>query len=251
MKAQNNSIKGAVGSYEVTLNIIDVNWDKGNFTGSYQYEGKKGNLTLKGNVYGNCVYMVEYVDDKETGYFYMTFESDSLKGYWVMDKKYYPTYFVFDKESKKQLATRQIKDDHEKVNGKMTGTYSNHYYFVNDWWFSADNPELEIGYNGGTAMITAINKDSIKYAVVVTCSQTYHMAFARGIAVKTAPNKYYGLYNYYEGDSCRIYIEFKDKTVNMRAFGAMSCGFGARAYLNHSFTKTSDHVDFKTLEEDF
>ena len=247
--AQNSAVKGAIGPYKVELNILDVNWNEGDFTGTYHYQGKTSHLSLKGKVYGNCVYMVESYNEAETGYFYLSFEADSLKGYWVNDKKYYPTYFVFDQKSKSQLATRQVEDDHQKVNKKITGTYSNHHYFINDWWFHEDSPELEIGYNGGTAMIETLKGDTIRYMVSVVCSQTYHMGFASGLAVKIAKNKYYSLYDFSERDSCKINIEINDKSVHIHASGTMSCGFGARAYLDHSFLKTNDEVDFKSLEE--
>ncbi len=129
------------------------------------------------------------------------------------------------------------------VSPGINGTYETEYYFINDMWFEEGKPDLEVGFNGGRAVIEKIDEDSLRFLVEVVCGPTYHIAYANGIAIRNPDADQ--VYIYDNEDGCRIEILLDVKEVSMSANAGMECGFGARAYLDHTFIKTKDEASFE------
>lgn len=245
-------VTGKIGEYAIEVTLESVHWDTGELSGKYRYANKTSYLTLKGQVYGSCVFMQEFYHETETGQFYLDYEEGALKGKWIADTKAMNVVMDWTPELAKKLKYKQIEDFKKETNTSITGTYRNETYFLNEMWFTEENPVMEIGFNGGNARIEEIGTDSIHFLVEVICGLTYHVAYAHGKALKTGENSYYCLYNTYEGDTCEIFFNFSPKTTEIyaKSNNSFSCGeFGARAYLEHSFTKVNNKVDFDSAEE--
>lgn len=241
---------GKIGLYPIEITVNNVNWETGEVEGKYRYANKTSYLLLKGQLYGTCIFLQEFYHEKETGQFFLDYEEDALRGKWISNNKALDVELDWTDALSNKLKYKQIEDFKKETNSNITGTYRTENYFLNDMWLTEENPVMEIGFNGGNALIEEINADSIRFLVEVICGPTYHIAWAEGKAVKRANNSYYCLYNAYEGDSCEIFFTFSPKatTIYAKSNNSFSCEFGARAYLEHDFDKVDDNVDFSNAE---
>ena len=228
-------LSGSIGKYKIHM-IIDSNEaSTGIFKGRYRYDGKVNHLELSGENYESCIHMTESFKGKTTGEFFLNFEEDKYTGYWVSGTKSFPVTLEIKTGNRALLDTETTEERSISTSDQLNGTYESNYYWVNDMWYEEGKPSLEIGYNGGKAIFELIDDGSLRFDVQVVCGPTYHFAMASGIA-KWNGTEYEGIIE----ESCVIKIQFNAKTVHVAASGGMECGFGARAYLDHDFIKTSD-----------
>lgn len=241
---------GKIGNYPIEVTVENVDWVTGEVIGKYRYQNKTSYLTLAGQLYGSCVYLEESYHDKKSGTFYLDYNGEALSGKWIHELRAMDVSIDWTTELSNKLKYKQIGDYSAETNSTITGTYKTENYFLNDMWFTPENPQMEIGFNGGFAMIEEIHPDSIHFLVEVTCGPTYHIAYAQGKAAKIGSDNYYCLFNVYEGDSCEIYFNFSEKeaAIYTETTNVYSCEFGARAYLEHDFLKVDDAVDFSRAE---
>lgn len=221
-------------------------FDKGTakFKGTYNYQGKKTSLQIKGELKGNCMIIEEYFNNKNTGSFYLTTDGDSLRGYWKAGTKdpLTVTLKYKNKETAKQLVAFDLMTLNKSTTNDIDGNYRVEYYFINDMFF----PNIEIGYNGGEATFKKLGKDSLQFLVEMVCGPTFHLAYAEGKAVKKGDVYVYKANLSGENDKwCEITFSFKNKKVKAVANASFECGFGARAYLDHELIKVSDKPSFE------
>ena len=112
-------------------------------------------------------------------------------------------------------------------------------------WFTNDNPQLEVAFNGGCVNVERLSDDEIKVGFNLICGPTYHMAYFAGKAKKIGENKYEskGATEYGDPDNpCHLIFTFKDKVLTIdQESSSMACGFGARAYAGGEFIKVNDN----------
>lgn len=247
LQAQNLLLSGTIGAYPIEVEITKSTWETGEITGKYKYLSKLKYIHVSGQVTGNCIRLVEVYKGDTTGTFYLEVEGDTLMGKWLSKEKYYDTKLLIVSGDKSMLKAKTVDDYKAQVSGEITGSYETETFFLNDMFLSESNVEMEIGYNGGTFLAKKLAGDSIQYQVFVVCGPTYHIAMAEGIAVKNINNqKYVSIIDDYDSENpCVVTIEFSEKEVYVSATYNQTCGFGARAYLDHHFTKTNDKVEFK------
>lgn len=241
-------LNGRIGAYAVEMLIDSSDYEKGEFGGRYRYAGKTDDLALKGNVRGTCIFIEESFKGMITGRFYLEQTGDSLKGKWVMEPKWYDVDLVIQSGNRALLTAKSLKERSQETSAGITGTYRTESYWINDMFFSEESPALEVGFNGGSAVIQDLGGGSIRFRVEVVCGPTYHFATAEGTARKEGA----GYVHRVEGEEdCIITIKFGDRTVDMKASAAgFGCGFGARAYLDHEFLKVGDKADFGIFDKD-
>jgi hypothetical protein len=237
--------QGKIGKYSIEMTISELNWEKGTFKGVYSYSGKTAHLDIEGEISGPCLYIEEYYKDEVTGYFYVGWEEETFSGKWVgVDRTSHDVSLDFVKGSWDDLKTKTLKDYSLKTNKTISGSYGVEHYWVNDWFYNDENPEVEIGFGGGYAIIEEIDNLTLRFQVEVVCGPTYHIAYAEGEAYKKDGNY---VWNYREeNDDCVIWFKFNsDGMLTVESNNHNSCYFGARAYLGHDFTKVSDKVNFR------
>ncbi|MBN4072484.1 hypothetical protein JYT74_00460 [Crocinitomix catalasitica] len=237
-------VNGKISTYPIEMEILSSDWERGTFAGRYKYSGKDSYLMLKGEVLGQYIIMYEYYKGEQTGSFYLERSGgDSLMGMWTSATKAFDVELIIGKKEGKKLSAKSLRDYSKETNSDITGSYGIEEYFWNDMWFTDEKPELEIGFNGGYALVEKIDDKSLRFQVEVVVGPTYHLAFASGVARKKG-NKY--VYEEWMIDEvCQVTITFGEKLVIMSASNSFECGFGARAHLEHEFVKVSDEVEFK------
>lgn len=239
--AQVCKLKGHVGTYPIEMEL--ENGDSTNtIKGKYNYKGKKSFLSLKGELYDNVMHMEESFNGKTTGEFFLQrTNGDSLGGKWVQGTKSYDVTLIVV-ENDEAITYYGTEEKSATASDGVDGTYEVEWYFLNDMWFEEGKPDIEVGFNGGTAVIKQLDDKRIQFLVEAICGPTYHFAFASGEAIQTEekPNEYI----YTNEDGCEIQIILGEKEVSMSSYQQMECGFGARAYLEHSFVKISDETNF-------
>ncbi|MGB1103394.1 MAG: hypothetical protein ACPG21_07185 [Crocinitomicaceae bacterium] len=243
-----NEIEGKIGKYPILIEIQSVDWTSGDILGRYRYKNKESYLSLEGNLMHQIVWLEESYKNEVTGHFYMVIENATLKGKWIADKKWLNAEVYLSKKAIKQLKSKSLNDYQKEVSNHVSGGYANENYFINDMWFRDDNPQLEVGFNGGALVLEQVHEDSLAFWVNTVSGPTYHIAYASGVATKNDNGQYEYLVEAYEGDSCIVYIEMEPKEAHVWAKGNFLCGFGARAYLDHRFIKITD--EFKFDEEE-
>ena len=237
-------LKGKVGKYSIEMEIHELNWKRGSFQGSYAYSGKTSRLNINGDVMGSCLFIEESYKDKTTGYFYLEMDVASLKGKWVgTNGSSYEVSLEFVKGGWSDLYVKDLEDFSKETNSSIGGSYGTEHYWLNDWFYTEGNPEMEIGFSGGYALIEELNDSTIRFQVEVVCGPTYHIAFAEGKAFKKDDGYVWNFRE--EDDDCVIWFRFDGKTVDIEANNHSACYFGARASLGHEFTKISDEVEFE------
>lgn len=234
------TLKGKVGKYPVEMEIQSVDWVTGKIEGKYKYSRKDAYIELKGEVLQGIIYLEEFFKGKSTGNFYLEGIDDRLEGKWIGGTSWYDVVLYPDDKAWEMLNSKSLEDYSKEVSPRINGGYADENYFINDMWFQEDNPQLEIGLNGGALVLEEVHTDSLRFYVNAVCGPTYHIAYATGVAHKVSPAKYECLIEAYENDTCLIYLELKEKEVHVWAKGNFLCGFGARAYLDHTFTKITD-----------
>jgi len=224
---------GKIGNLKIELTILKNDFLTGEFQGKYRYAGKEAYLNLKGTFFSPCLSMEESYKDKVTGNFFLELVDDSLLGYWLNESKVLKVKLDYQAGDRKLLSRKLPEDYASEVSSSIEGTYEYHLNFINDYW----SPEqTEIGYNGAKSTVKIIDKDSIYIVFEAVCGPTYHFAIGEGVAVKE------GEFYVYRFEDCEIIVSFTEKTVKMEANNSMDCGFGARAYLEHDFSKVSDQI---------
>jgi len=235
-------LTGKIGKYAIEMFITQFDKSSSQFKGTYNYQGKKSSLQIKGDLKGDCIVIEEYFKNKSTGLFYLSKEDgDSLKGYWKAGTKDPMTVALKYKNSEtaKQLVADNLMSLNKTVTNDIEGTYKAEYYFINDLFY----PNIECAFNGGTVNIKKLGKDSIQFLVEMVCGPTYHMAYAEGKAVKKGNEYVYKANISDEEDKdkwCQITFTFNNKKVKAVANASMECGFGARAYLDNELIKVSN-----------
>lgn len=241
--SQEVKLVGKVGAYPIEMEIHSTDSERGLFEGVYNYKGKKNHLTIKGEMMAGVIYMEEFYDGNETGSFYLHHTSDTLTGKWINHPKWFDVELVVTSGNLYALYPKSLEEYAAEVSNDKTGGYATESAFINYMWFQEDLPNIELGFNGGYAIIRELSADSVEYELQVICGPTYHFAMADGIAIKNGD-----VYEHKVNDECNIFIKFSEKEVYIEADASYECGFGARAYLSHTFTKITERTDF---EEEF
>ena len=243
-------LSGTIGTYKIEVEFLSIGWLDGVVTGRYKYASKSKYLQLEGVMLGNCLQLTEYSNDEATGDFYLTRgEEDVYFGKWVSGPKSYDVNLKYVSGDLATLDKKNPEDYASCTSDKITGTYVNQFWFLNDWFYTEESPQIEIGFSGGFLMLEDIDNDSINFKVEVLCGPTYHIAYAEGRCKKDGNKAIYTIpFEPYEegdeGEDCIIEFEFSEKSVYVSANGSMTCGFGARASLSHTFTKVGDNFNF-------
>lgn len=237
-----NSLKldGKIGKYSIEMEINERDWKSGDISGKYRYAGKKSYLRLEGFTVNGDLVLEEYYDTTYTGVFYLSEENDKLIGKWIDAKgvKWYDVSLAIGKGDRSLLRRKSLSDYQAETNNTISGSYGTDYYFINDMWFEEDKPNLELGFNGGFAVLDLISDDSLRVNANLICGPTYHFAYMSGIAVKQPDGKF----KYANEDGCVIIVTVGEKEVELVANSSMDCGFGARAHMDHTLIKVSDEV---------
>lgn len=242
-------LKGKIGGKYAIEMEIDQSKDKEHpIQGKYNYEGKTAFLTLKGEMYSdNVVYLDEFnKDQKNTGTFYLEYADKQWKGFWVSKEKHFTVELQVVSGDMKEFKEFDFIELQKECNSKLTGSYANDFYFINDMWLH-ESGNVEIGFNGGVVSVTEIHKDTLKIKFELLCGPTYHTAWFDGYAVKIGKNEYeYNQSLYGDGEACHLIFTFENKKLSItQKSSSMDCEFGARAYADGEFTKIKDKVSSK------
>ncbi|HRE74301.1 MAG TPA: hypothetical protein PK637_14170 [Flavobacteriales bacterium] len=232
-------LNGSVDNYKIEMEISNFNPGTNEITGKYKYDSQKAYLELKGKAMGTTWMLEEYSKGKNTGTFYLNIDHKSAMGWWTDEKK----SLAVDLASSSRISSVNSFDfEYNNFNpGKgITGSYSTEYYWVNDFHNDPTQPALEIGFNGGYAVFEEQKNGNLKFQLEVICGPTYHFAYAEGIAEKKGKKYIYTSSEYSDETPCEIVFTIDGNIIHAEANQSMGCGFGARAYLSHDFTKFSD-----------
>jgi hypothetical protein len=236
---------GSIGKYAIEMEIPHIDKTKSTFDGRYRYLSQKEYLTIHGEFYDDCLYIIEFTKSDTTGEFYLQFDGDSLKGYWTHESKWFPVRMKVKSGSGKALQDKPLKEFASSTSTAINGSYGSGGAFLNDYWFQDENPQLELGFNGGYAVLETLGNDSLRFQVEMICGPTYHFATAEGIAFKKGDVYIYQGSGEWDA-ACEIRITIGERSIHIAANGSMECGFGARAYLDDDFVKITDKVLFGT-----
>lgn len=236
-------IEGGIGQYAIEMKITDSDSENGTFEGVYNYKGHNNTLTLTGEIYDECLLIKERYNGKETGEFYLDVEGDKLKGKWLDSSRWFSVDLKILSGDRSLITAQTLEDKNAHLSSAITGTYEVDYYFINDMWFRDDQPNIELGYNGGYFAVEEHHGDSLSFAFEVICGPTYHFAMGEGMAYKSDTFFVCQMY-----EECLLEISISNKKLKAVAHGSsIDCGFGARAHLDDTFIKTKE--EFKALEE--
>jgi len=237
-------IQGKIGTYSVFMEIKEVNWETGDFIGCYRYANKNSYLSLKGIIRKQTIWMEEKYKNTVSGHFFLSIEEGTIKGEWISGKEMLDVQLHTKAEDLKDLETKSLSDYQKNVGTELSGGYAVENYFINYVGYEENNPQLEIGFNGGTLILKRERDNKLRFSVYVICGQSYHIASLDGVARKINDKTYV----YHTGSdpltSCSVYFEVKEKEVYVRAVNDDYCMFGNAASLNHTFKKITDRVDF-------
>lgn len=233
-------LKGDIGGYKIEMEISSSVFDSATFEGRYRYLSQKNYLSIKGYNYGNCIYIEEFYNDKNTGSFYLDRTGDTFTGHWVSDTKVFSVDLKIVSGDEGLLNYKTLADYSNAVSDKITGTYEVDFNFINDYFVTEENPVYEMGYNGGTIVFEDAGVDRLKFEFTFICGPTYHFAIADGIAVRQGDVYVYEADPYDMGENCKVVFKFGEKSVSALSDNNQSCGFGARAYVDHELVKVKD-----------
>ena len=233
-------LKGNVGGYAIEMEISSSDYATGEFQGRYRYLSQTSYLDIKGQNFGTCMYIEEFYDEDQTGSFYLDFAEDSLKGWWVAGDKSYTVELSIAAGNHEHLLTQSLEELSSQTNDSISGTYQVDYYYISDYFATEVNPVYEIGYNGGYVSIEEVGQDTLKFEFEFLCGPTYHIASAEGVAVKTGDIYVYSE-KLWDEESCEVTFMFSEKGVYVSSVSSFSCGFGARAYVDHELIKVNDY----------
>lgn len=250
--SQTVTLTGSIGPYNIEMELSKNLTDSTNLKGKYNYKGKTAYLSITGNLFNDDVLQLnEYYKNEHTGSFYLQKTKDSLKGRWIAGKKHYNVGLHIKNNNWESIVSNKVVDLNKKTSNSITGSYVTENYFVNDMWFRDDNPQVEIGFNGGYLILEEIDADTLQFTLQNICGPTYHFASATGKAVRIDKNTFlYSNKSKYSDDTCSFTIEIKNKVAEVKQKTAsFACGFGARAYADGTFIKVKNKVPKK--EEEF
>jgi hypothetical protein len=230
-------LKGNIGPDGIEMEIITWNSEESIFTGRYAYDNRKTYFDIQGKIYGHCLLIEEFFNGEHTGTFYLEINNDVVHGKLIHGSKFHDVHLTVYQGDIHVLKPPDYQTLSEKVSNKRNGTYSVGDYFINDAFFSEENPYLEIGFNGGDLVIKEDGKNNFQFELTLIIGPSAHIAHAKGIAQKRGK-----VYVYENDDGCRIEFRFSEKTVHAVAQNGMDCGFGARAYVDHHFIKISEEL---------
>lgn len=237
-------IQGKIGHYSIMMEIEEVNWETGDFIGRYKYAHKNSYLSLRGIVKKQTIWMEEQYKNEISGHFFLSIENDTIKGEWISGKQMLDVQLYTKAEDLKGLETKSLSDYQKNVSYGLSGGYAVENYFINYIGYEENNPQLEIGFNGGTLILKRERDNKLRFSVYVICGQSYHIASLDGVATKISDKTYVYHSSSDPQTSCSVYFEVKEKEVYVRAVNDYYCMFGNAAYLNHTFKKITDRVDF-------
>ena len=232
-------LKGQIGKYKIVMEISSRDYVTGELAGKYNYKGKTNHLTLTGKTYNDLFVLDESYEGEHTGTFYLDTKGDSVVGKWIQNETWHEVKLIRTSGDWDMIHCKSLDEYHMEVNEDLSGVYATESYFINDMWFQEDRPQIEVGYNGGVMILEPIHKDSMRFYIQLICGPTYHFATAGGVAVRND-----SIFIYTNEDGCEISIstQLNNRTVLVVANDSQECGFGARAYMNHSLIKVSNEI---------
>ena len=238
------SLKGNIGKYAIEMQITDSDYETGLFKGKYKYAGKESYLSLKGEIFQSVIYMEEFYNDKTTGEFFLEWNDGKLAGKWIGNNKSFDVNLSIVQGNEKLLESKSLSEYSQGTSTALTGGYGTENYFLNDMWFSEESPQMEVGFNGGYALIEEINEDSVRFQFELIVGPTYHFATGSGIAIRKGDHYEYRMVVENEKEDCVIQLTFGERSTHLYANQSFICGFGARAYLDHDLVKITDRYEF-------
>jgi hypothetical protein len=228
---------GRIGNLPVELEISEYDLKNKSFSGRYRYIKHKKYIELKGTTHEPCLEMEEIYKGKTTGHIYLEMDGNRCQGYWSNGVRAMEMELSLIKGDLNEWRIPKFSDKIIQANSSLSGTYETSWSFVNPQFY----PVIEIGYNSAILTVETIDQDSIKFMVEAVCGPTYHFAYAEGYAVKR--EDYYIYESTEEGfETCQIQLKFDRNEVYVTANQSMACGFGMRAYLNHTLSKVSNTI---------
>ncbi len=236
-------LTGKIDKYPIEVAFNSFNRTTGELEGVYRYAGKRSYIQLKGQMVDRVIYLEESYKNEITGVFYLEENEKELTGTWISGSgnKSFDVTLNTNDNTFFPLSTKSLEEISElnEVSADLTGSYGVEFYWINDMWFSEETKQLELGFNGGFAVLEQLGTDSLHFQVEVICGPTYHFAMSDGIAYlkDTA-------YIYTNEDGCEISITGGGKRARLSANMSFECGFGARAFLDHEFIKITDEPLF-------
>jgi hypothetical protein len=248
-------LTGTISKYKISMELVASTASKDyNVRGRYNYDGKTQSLDLKGNMFGgSAIYLTESFGGKETGEFYLEQMDGHWSGSWLGNGKRLACDLYIKEGSSSELEAYDLSELNANCSGSITGSYASENYYINDFHYSEDTPELEIGFGGGYVTVKEISRTKIEFSLQQTCGPNYHLAYASGEAALVSPGKYlYETTEYQDDEPCKLTLIFKDKSLSVSQGGSdLACGFGASAYAEGGFDKVSDrYVESDDLSMD-
>ncbi len=240
--AENLNLSGNVGGYEIEMIIEISDYETGEFSGRYRYLSQEDFLEISGTNHTTLLHIEEFYNGTSSGYFYLEIDGDNLTGWWTNTNKAYPVELKVVDGNRDHLTTKSPKEFADECNSEITGTYEVNNYYIHDYWVDQGQPwAYQLGYSGGSIVFEDVGEGKLWFQLEFLCGPTFHIASAEGIAMKDGD-----VYKYSEmlwgEDACEIIFEFSEKGVSAIANGNYTCGFGARAYVDHELIKISDEV---------
>ncbi|MDD4149345.1 MAG: hypothetical protein PHE33_04895 [Bacteroidales bacterium] len=230
---------GNVGGYKIEMFIDSSDFETGEFTGKYRYLSQTNFLDIKGQNYGNVLYIEEFYNDKQTGTFLLEVIEDKITGWWYNDTKTLKADLFIQEGNNKHLIAKNLDDYNAECSDEISGKYEVDYYYINDYWTTEEKQSYELGYGGGSAKFEEQVDGSLKFEIELICGPTYHFATAEGVAVKK-DDVYIYSESLYGDEACEITFKFDGKSVYAVANDGLACGFGMRAYIDHKLIKVKD-----------
>lgn len=244
--AQQLALKGSIGKYpiEMELSLEKTSPLEATLAGRYRYQGKTAYLDLSGALLGGgLIHLTESYEGEETGNFYLEVSENALQGTWLGGSKYHEVSLDIVKGG---IDPEDYSLDRltEQTSTDMEGSYATAVYFLNDMWFSEENPSLETGFNGGVVTARDLGSGKMEFAFQLVCGPTYHLAYFRGEAEQTGPLEYtFNAPTEYGEEPCHLVFTFSEGKLSIEQKSpSWECGFGARAYADGEYQKVSDQV---------
>lgn len=239
------TLHGTIGKYKIEMELNSDTKGKSDIKGKYRYAGKTAYLDIQGDMYGSdIVYLEESWNGKVTGSFYLEWDSEGLwKGKWIGDKAVHEAQLKVQTGSMSMLRPYTIESHAAFVSEGISGSYVSEHYFINEMWYSEENPNLEIGFNGGVVTVKELSSDKLEIHFNQVCGPTYHLAYFSGEAVKIGEGKYEYRGNMDADEDCHLQFSFKSGAIEItQVSSGFACGFGARAYADGTFEKVNDEA---------
>ncbi len=250
--AQNElKLNGSIGSYNIEIELTPNKGAGKLISGKYRYQGKTAYLNLEGKLYSkDLLYLQESYNGETTGHFYLEHEEGNWNGRWTNGKKAYEVTLMAVGGDLNDFELFGGEKVEEGTNTELAGTYSSDIYFINDYFYTEENPSIEIGYNGGTVSITQMESDSIWVELNTTSGPTYHIAYFEQAVPKVADNTYeYDDFLWEDNDEkCHLKFTFDGNgMLSVEQYSNnMACDFGMRAYAGGEYKKYTN--ESKDLE---